>query len=710
MAPIQNLFILPGQTSANLSVTPSPRGVVLDATAMPSATDGALTTAGLNADAISGGFENILEFALANAPRANAIDLKTGADLTAFLNSSLFPSTSNESRSLLTTTAQPYVKQGASAPVIDLLLAMQALQPMPIIKTENGGTGNIGTNIQGDANPVFAISAPVRNELAESVWPEPRPIEPVAGEPVTGEFTALTMPLIQPSDATVAPPPNDSAAPALHTAAIADPGASLLSALVNLNVAGDANERPGTISETNSAPKPTSEIDTGLVPPSQSNTSPRLTSNVAPSIVIESSASLPRGTADEAGNAVDDRMLSTSSTAMGTLENTQNQAKPIQLLPELSSQPTASLAPAAVIAPAPRQPDIAGKNLIASIGDSVTLEKKPGELQSAKSTNAGLAKEGLGLEPPPIDAHPAQQTTGALPGNAIAQSIWGDSSQTPGLSTPSGIMAAPAPQPLAAVPNLSNPPALQDQSASSADQRGNDQPEIRNLTAPQPLGAVSAAPATGQSAAMAKPAAVDGQNFVQTLEQISGVTADATQQASEPDSPDMIPGAIGNTVQIDKQDALRAALPQTSPRSEPNPSHISPPIRDISVHISQHVDTGMNRFQLRLDPPELGRVEVRMEISPEGKLSAVIAVERPETLDLLQRDSRALEKSLADAGLKTDSNSLSFSLKGGRRENQDTDGSRPQWGNSGNDLTGEWDEPIAPMAVRFANRSVNIRI
>ncbi len=99
-----------------------------------------------------------------------------------------------------------------------------------------------------------------------------------------------------------------------------------------------------------------------------------------------------------------------------------------------------------------------------------------------------------------------------------------------------------------------------------------------------------------------------------------------------------------------------------------------------------------------------------MEISPEGKLSAVIAVERPETLDLLQRDSRALEKSLADAGLKTDSNSLSFSLKGGRRENQDTDGSRPQWGNSGNDLTGEWDEPIAPMAVRFANRSVNIRI
>ncbi len=55
---------------------------------------------------------------------------------------------------------------------------------------------------------------------------------------------------------------------------------------------------------------------------------------------------------------------------------------------------------------------------------------------------------------------------------------------------------------------------------------------------------------------------------------------------------------------------------------------------------------------------------MKLNIGNDGAVKAIISIERPETFDLLQRDARGLEKALQDAGLKTDSGSLSFNLKG----------------------------------------------
>jgi len=87
------------------------------------------------------------------------------------------------------------------------------------------------------------------------------------------------------------------------------------------------------------------------------------------------------------------------------------------------------------------------------------------------------------------------------------------------------------------------------------------------------------------------------------------------------------------------------------------------PVNLIAVNIAQHASQGINKFAVRLDPPELGRVEVKLEMTPDGKVSAHIAAERAETLDLLQRDARALERALNDTGLSANRDSLSFSLK-----------------------------------------------
>ena len=89
------------------------------------------------------------------------------------------------------------------------------------------------------------------------------------------------------------------------------------------------------------------------------------------------------------------------------------------------------------------------------------------------------------------------------------------------------------------------------------------------------------------------------------------------------------------------------------------------------MQLSKAIRNGDNKIKIQLRPQELGRVEVKLEIANDGRAKAMIIAERPETLDILQRDIRVLERALQDAGLKTDQNSLSFDLQS-RQDNSDT--------------------------------------
>ncbi|MGD9637790.1 MAG: flagellar hook-length control protein FliK [Alphaproteobacteria bacterium] len=90
----------------------------------------------------------------------------------------------------------------------------------------------------------------------------------------------------------------------------------------------------------------------------------------------------------------------------------------------------------------------------------------------------------------------------------------------------------------------------------------------------------------------------------------------------------------------------------------------------IKVSINKAALKDADNINVQLKPKELGRIDVKMEISSDGKLSATISASRPETLDILQRDVRNLEKAFNDAGFKTDSGSLSFNFKGGQSSGQ----------------------------------------
>jgi flagellar hook-length control protein FliK len=118
--------------------------------------------------------------------------------------------------------------------------------------------------------------------------------------------------------------------------------------------------------------------------------------------------------------------------------------------------------------------------------------------------------------------------------------------------------------------------------------------------------------------------------------------------------------------QLDRtQNAQSTAAPaETKPRAP-----IVPPHEQVAVHVRKAVDDGRDQITIRLNPTELGRIDVKIEVGSDGTLRASFAAERAYTLDALRNDSRQLERALQEAGLKPDAGGLNFSMRGDNREN-----------------------------------------
>ena len=96
---------------------------------------------------------------------------------------------------------------------------------------------------------------------------------------------------------------------------------------------------------------------------------------------------------------------------------------------------------------------------------------------------------------------------------------------------------------------------------------------------------------------------------------------------------------------------------------QPGPQAAAVPLDGLAIEIAGKALAGKNRFEIRLDPPELGRIGVRLDVDRNGNVTSRLIVERADTLDLLRRDAAGLERALQDAGLKTADNGLQFSLR-----------------------------------------------
>ncbi|HYD31002.1 MAG TPA: flagellar hook-length control protein FliK [Azospirillaceae bacterium] len=148
------------------------------------------------------------------------------------------------------------------------------------------------------------------------------------------------------------------------------------------------------------------------------------------------------------------------------------------------------------------------------------------------------------------------------------------------------------------------------------------------------------------------------------------------------------------------------------------PTH-APVTDQVQVQLKRGIKDGMDQMTINLRPDELGRIEVRLEFGADGRVAARISAENAQTLELLQKDSRSLERALQEAGLKADSGSLSFNLRGGNdgrhaHEQQDQGGGFGSGGRSrGEDFEEDMNDTLARMPVRtltLAPGRVDVRI
>ncbi len=87
-------------------------------------------------------------------------------------------------------------------------------------------------------------------------------------------------------------------------------------------------------------------------------------------------------------------------------------------------------------------------------------------------------------------------------------------------------------------------------------------------------------------------------------------------------------------------------------------------VDQVQVQISKAVKLGADKINIKLNPAELGRVEIKLQTVDGGRTVATVTAERQETLDILRRDSAELQRALSDAGLDLARDGLNYNLKG----------------------------------------------
>ncbi len=88
-------------------------------------------------------------------------------------------------------------------------------------------------------------------------------------------------------------------------------------------------------------------------------------------------------------------------------------------------------------------------------------------------------------------------------------------------------------------------------------------------------------------------------------------------------------------------------------------------VDQVTVQISKAAADGLDHIKIQLRPASLGRIDVQIDMTQDGKVTAVVTADNKDTLNLLQRDAGSLAKALQDAGYETDSGSLTFNLRNG---------------------------------------------
>lgn len=103
--------------------------------------------------------------------------------------------------------------------------------------------------------------------------------------------------------------------------------------------------------------------------------------------------------------------------------------------------------------------------------------------------------------------------------------------------------------------------------------------------------------------------------------------------------------------------AIAPALPGTAATPSEQVHREVQPFKAVPAEVSEQIRSAVlsrtegQRVEVRLDPPELGRVHIDFDMSKSGSVKAVIGAVEPETLDLLKRNISTLIEDLKEQGI-----------------------------------------------------------
>lgn len=135
---------------------------------------------------------------------------------------------------------------------------------------------------------------------------------------------------------------------------------------------------------------------------------------------------------------------------------------------------------------------------------------------------------------------------------------------------------------------------------------------------------------------------------------VQGLNAATTQQTT-PGATRFDAARVSSSADTQKSAAPKALRPAAQPNTHA-------PSQDFAKLLARRLNAGATTFELRLDPPELGRVEAHMKLDDDGKAVLALKFENQTALDLFSRDEAALRNTLMSSGFDLGGEQLAFSL------------------------------------------------